>query len=187
VIENGARAILSEGVAYDRCQVGVVTSVTGEDALHDFYIKEPDQLFSVLRTQIDVVLPQGVGVLNADDARVVEMAPLCDGEVVFYGVDAGSSAIVSHRAAGGRAVFLRRHRIVLAEGDRETELADVSRMPRTGEGHPLVPGDCAAAAVAAAVALGLSADVIDTGIDTYDGNGGNVSGARARLEHVAAG
>jgi UDP-N-acetylmuramyl tripeptide synthase len=50
-----------------------------------------------------------------------------------------------------------------------------------------VPGDCAAAAVAAAVALGLSADVIDTGIDTYDGNGGNVSGARARLEHVAAG
>jgi cyanophycin synthetase len=187
VIENGARTILSEGLAYDRCQVGVVTSVTGEDELGELHVHEPDQLFSVIRSQIDVVLPHGAGVLNADDARVVEMARLCDGGIVFYGVDAGSAAIVSHRAAGGRAVFVRRHQIMLAEGEHETVLADLTHMPRTAEGHPIVPADCAAAAVAAAVALGLSADVIDTGIETYDGNGGNVSGARARLEQVAAG
>jgi cyanophycin synthetase len=187
VIENGARTILAEGLAYDRCQVGVVTSATGEEALGEFDISKPDQLFTVLRTQVDVVLPTGAAVLNADDARVVEMADLCDGEVVYYGVDASAAAIVAHRAAGGRAVLVKRQEIVLASGESETVISDLGRMPRTAGGHPTVPADCAAAAVAAALALGLSHDVIDTGIETYDGNGGNLRGARERLEQLAAG
>jgi cyanophycin synthetase len=187
VIENGARTILSEGLAYDRCQVGVVTSVSGEEALGEFYIDAPDQLFTVLRTQVDVVLPGGAAVLNADDARVVEMASLCDGEVVYYGVDEHSAAIVTHRAAGGRAVVVRRNALVLAAGSRETVLSDLARMPRAANGTPMVPADCAAAAAAASVALGLSADVIDTGIETYDGNGGNLRSARERLEQLAVG
>jgi cyanophycin synthetase len=186
VIENGARTILAEGLAYDRCQVGVVTSVTGEEALGEFYIEEPDQLFAVLRTQIDVVLPTGVGVLNADDARVVEMARLCDGQIIYYGREAQSAAIVSHRAAGGRAVFARRDELVLAEGECETVVADLARVPRTSNGHPVAPRECAAAAAATAVALGLGMDVIETGIETYDGNGGDLRSARERLEHLAA-
>lgn len=184
VIENGARTILAEGLAYDRCQVGVVTSVTGEEALGEFYIEAPDQLFTVLRTQIDVVLPTGVGVLNADDERVVEMAPLCDGEIIYYGREAQSAAIVSHRAAGGRAVFVRRDELVLAEGERETVVADLARIPRATNGHPVAPRECAAAAAATAVALGLGMDVIATGIETYDGNGGDLRSARERLEHL---
>jgi hypothetical protein len=44
-------------------------------------------MFKVLRTQVDVVLPDGAAVLNAGDARIAEMAELCDGEVIFYSTD----------------------------------------------------------------------------------------------------
>jgi cyanophycin synthetase len=45
-------------------------------------------------------------VLNAADARLVEMAELCDGEVIFFGLSADLLAIATHRAAGKRAVFV---------------------------------------------------------------------------------
>jgi cyanophycin synthetase len=37
-----------------------------------------------VRTQVDVVLPNGAAVLNADDPLVAKMAELCDGEVIFF-------------------------------------------------------------------------------------------------------
>jgi hypothetical protein len=36
----------------------------------------------VMRTQIDVVLDEGAGVLNADLPEVADLAELCDGEVI---------------------------------------------------------------------------------------------------------
>jgi cyanophycin synthetase len=84
VFENPAALILDNGLPYDRCHVGVVTDLGGHEDLAHHDITEADQLYRVLRTQIDVVLSDGVGVLNANDARVAEMAGLCDGEVLFY-------------------------------------------------------------------------------------------------------
>ena len=89
VLENGAPSILQDGLAYDRCQVGVVTDldfeVAPELAHHD--VNDVAQLYRVLRTQVDVVLPEGTAVLNADNERLVEMASLCDGQVIFFAVD----------------------------------------------------------------------------------------------------
>jgi cyanophycin synthetase len=70
----------------------------------------------VLRTQVDVVLPSGAAVLNAADPQVVEMADLCDGEVIFYGVDEQLAAIAAHRKDGKRVVFQRADCIVMADG-----------------------------------------------------------------------
>ena len=84
VFESDSGMILSQGLPYDRCQVGVVTNFGKPDHLGDFYVEDEDRMYSVLRTQIDVVLKTGVGVLNAADARLVEMADLCDGEVIFF-------------------------------------------------------------------------------------------------------
>ena len=70
VIQTTARSILEEGLAYDRCQVGVVTDLDGFEGLADHDVLEADQMTRVLRTQIDVVLSDGVGVLNADDDAV---------------------------------------------------------------------------------------------------------------------
>lgn len=165
VFESSARMILTEGLAYDRCTVGVVTDVSGVEELSEFYIDSDDKLYNVLRTQVDVILPSGAAVLNAADAQVVEMAGLCDGEVIFYGMDEHLPAIVQHRQDSARVVFQRQdgaqRSIVLAQG-----YVDVVSLPLS----PLVPPESVLAAIAAGWALGLSPDLIAAGLRTFDAN-----------------
>ncbi len=176
VIENDACAILDDGLAYDRCQIGVVTDCQLDPAAaaalarHDFHTAE--QLPRVLRTQVDVVLADGVAVLNAGDEQVAEMASLCDGEVIFYAADADPAAaqrIAAHRSGGGRAVLLRAGRLVLATGAQEIMLADRSMFRRSSRvGSSALSDECLVAAAAAAWALGISPDLITAGIETFD-------------------
>jgi len=167
VIESSCRGILTEGLAYDRCLVGVLTSLDPADAAPDLDIEGVDRIANVLRTQVDVVLPEGVAVLNADDAPIADMAEYCDGEVMYFSRLADSPVLRAHREAGGRAVFLRDNEIVLAHGADEIDLTRLESVPHAQDGgqaqHVL-------ASVAAAWALGIDRDLIRTGIETYGVN-----------------
>ncbi|MFU1915087.1 cyanophycin synthetase [Bordetella avium] len=168
VIENDSGVILGQGLAYDRCQVGVVTNIDDGDHLGDFDINETERLFTVFRTQVDVVLPTGAAVLNARDARVVEMAELCDGEVLFFGIDPQLPALAQHRTQGKRTVFLRDEHIVLARGEEEEKLAPIAAIPLTHGGRVEFQTENVLAAVAAAWALDIPVDLIRAGIETFD-------------------
>ncbi|GGC15391.1 cyanophycin synthetase [Pseudoduganella buxea] len=164
VFANGNRMILTEGFAYDRCTVGVVTDTAGHDELHEFYIDTPDKMFNVLRNQVDVVLPEGVAVLNAGDAHVADMARLCDGDVIFYGIDPHAGPIDAHRQAGGKAVFLAEGGFVLADGADIVAVLPASCLPSDEE-------ECREAVLAALAtgwALGLSPDLIAAALRTFE-------------------
>ncbi|MBZ0104991.1 MAG: cyanophycin synthetase [Sulfuricella denitrificans] len=158
VIENGSDVILGEGLAYDRCQVGVVTGIDPASHYGAFYIETPEQVFNVMRTQVDVVLPDGVAVLNGNDPLVVEMAPLCDGEVMFFGSDPEAPAIREHLAAGRRAVIVRNGLLVFATGDQETPLFEVVSSVRA---------ESVLAAAGTAWALGMQPELIRAGIELF--------------------
>jgi cyanophycin synthetase len=167
VIENSPAAILRDGLSYDRCQVGVVTDMDGIAALAEFDVQDSDQLYKVLRTQIDVVLGDGASVLNAAVPRLVDMAELSDGEVVFYAEDGRLEALQHHRERGGRAVFLRGGAAVLAQGPAETPGANLEALlkrfgPASGVDAPTL-----LAAVAAAWAMNISPELIAAGLDTF--------------------
>jgi cyanophycin synthetase len=164
VFENSSRMILSEGLAYDKCSVGVVTDVSDFESLNEFYIDTSDKLYNVVRTQVDVILPTGTAVLNAADPQVVEMAPLCDGKVIFYGLDAKLPAIASHRSSGERVVFLHKQQIVMSQGMNEVGTIPLSTLKPSKADQP----EMVMAAVAAAWALGLSTDLIGAGLRTFD-------------------
>ena len=167
VFENGAATILGEGLAYDRCQVGVVTNLRHAEGLEQFDVSELDTVYKVFRTQIDVVLRGGRSVLNADDARVVEMAELSDGEVLFFGNDPELPVLAQHRAKGGRCVFIRDGSIILANGASEQQLIPLAELPMIAADSPAYLSENLLAGVAAAWALELSPDVIRTGVATY--------------------
>ncbi|MFA6902539.1 MAG: cyanophycin synthetase [Gallionellaceae bacterium] len=167
VLVNSARSILSEGVAYDRCQVGVVTNIVGAEGLDKFYIHDTDQVYNVLRTQVDIVLPDGVAVLNASDPLVLKMAELCDGSVILFGLDPEIPAITEHRDQGGRAVFVRYGRLVMATGRDEVTLVEVASIPLLSSGAPAFQIENVLAAVGAAWALGLTHELIRAGIETF--------------------
>ena len=166
VFENGSRMILAEGLAYDKCAVGVVTDVSAEAGLDEFHIHSPDQLRQVLRTQVDVILPDGVAVLNGADAQVVQLAGLCDGEVIFYGLDGEIDALAEQRRQGGRAVFLRASGIVLAQGQEEAAVLPLSCL------GPALAAQTEAvlAAIGAGWALGLAPELIGAGLRTFASN-----------------
>ena len=168
VFENGPALILGEGIAYDRCQVGIVTDATGFEALGEFDIHNAEQLYHVLRTQVDIVLPEGAAVLNAADPLVARMAELCDGEVIFYGLAQELPAIAAHRAKGGRALYLRENRVMLASGNVEGPFMELPVFVMNKDALDLERAACLLAAVGAAVALDIPVDKIRVGIDTFE-------------------
>ena len=164
VFESNARMILTDGLAYDKCAVGVVTDMDGHELLGEFYIYDADAMANVVRTQVDVILPDGVAVLNAANPAVAELAALCDGKVIFYGRDASLPVIAAHLAAGERAVILRDGSIVIADGSVETVILGVASLKAGAGDDP----QSLLAAVAAAWALGLPADLIGAGLRMFD-------------------
>jgi cyanophycin synthetase len=168
VIENGPRMMVTDGLAYDHCEVGVVTRLDPARTLTEEYIEDADQLYKVLRTQVDVVLPRGVAVLNAADPMVAQMGPLCDGAVIFFATEADAPEVAAHRGNGGRAVLVRDGRIVLATGDDEVTLADLDRVPLAGAEPPEDGIESVLAAVGAAWALGVPAEILRAGIETFE-------------------
>jgi cyanophycin synthetase len=168
VLENGAATIFGEGLAYDRCQVGVVTNLLHADGLEAYDVQDTDQVYKALRTQIDVVLKGGAAVLNAADEQVAGMAELSDGEVLFFGIDPDLPMLVEHRGKEGRSVYVRDGYLTLAMGDDEEPLVDIAMLTTTPAGCPPYQIENLLAAVAAAWALDLPADMIRTGVLTYE-------------------
>jgi cyanophycin synthetase len=165
VVENGADVILGEGLAYDRCQIGVVTCIVPETHYGKFYIDSPERVFAVMRTQVDVILPDGAVVLDAADPMAAELAALCDGEVIYFATD--DSLLTSHLAKGGRAVCIRDSELVLASPAEDIPISQLDEIP-------FISGDSASerlssvlAAVAAAWALDIALHVIRTGVGTF--------------------
>ncbi len=165
VFEHGPMSLLTEGLAYDRCQIGIVTDSQPVSGLAEQLMTEPEHRFKILRTQVDVVLPSGTAVLNAADPTVLEMAELCDGDVVLYATDAQHEALHQHRESGKRVLFLRGDTLVQADGHHSVDLVNLPDLP--GPVRQLPP-DVLLAAVGAASALGLDIDTITTGLNTFD-------------------
>jgi len=164
VFESNARSILQEGLPYDRCTVGVVTDMNGIEDVAEFYVRDDDAMRNVIRSQVDVILPDGVAVLNAADEQVAGLAELCDGSVIYYAADETNRILAAHRQNGERVVFARDGRIVLAAGEQETPLIALSAMKPSTVKYP----ENVLAAVAAAWALGVPSDLLCGGLRAFD-------------------
>lgn len=164
VFEHSSRQILSEGLPYDKCAVGVVTDVAGLTDVAEFYIDTLDKLFNVVRTQVDVILPSGTAVLNAADPQVVDMARLCDGQVIFYALDCAEDALASHRDLGERTVCFSAQQLVLAQGHSDVLRIPLSSLKPATASQP----DVVLAAVGAAWAVGVPPDLIAAGLCAFE-------------------
>ncbi len=173
VIENGAPVILGEGLAYDRCSVGIVTNIVpAEEDLSRWDVQPTGGEYyttprSIYRTQVDVVLPSGHAVLNAEDELVADFAELCDGEVLFFACDPTNPRLVAHLAAGKRGVTVVDKRIVLRSGGDEIRLCRLVDAPYIGKARQTKNIANVLAGVAGGWALGLSKEVLSTGIKTF--------------------
>jgi cyanophycin synthetase len=170
ILENGCNQILTEGLSYERCEVGIITNIDWSQDLSDHEIVEDADLVNLYRTQMDVVLPQGMAVLNADDARVISLAQYCDGRVTFFSRHSPSPELTSHIALGQRGVFVDHGQLILAEGSVRRNLCTITTIPVTDRGSNQAHIDCVLAAAGAAWALGVTPELIEAGLIAFHSN-----------------
>ena len=171
VFETDVRHLLTEGVPYDRCQVGVVTSMPKATGLDDLYAGDDERMPGYIRTQIDLVLPTGAAILNAENDLVADLAEYCDGSVIYYASTEHNARIGAHRAQGQRVAFWRDGQLILASGQQETEVLSaqrpaVARLLKDGKlgTHDILVSACVA------WALDIPAELIRAGVKSYGQN-----------------
>lgn len=177
VVENDNSSLLLEGLAYDQCQVGVVLNIDPLGLFPEHNIADEDQLFNVVRTQVDVALPSGACILNADDPMIVKMSELSKGEVIYFSEDPNSSIVVEHQAKNGRVIIASRDRIILKIGAMEKTTIPI---PLSLKDRPFPEWEAhlaLAAAIGSAWALEIPFNVIEAGVETFVSDTNTVTGA----------
>ena len=167
VCEVSAETILTEGMGFDRCQIGVVLNV-GSDDLGLAYIDTLEQMTKVNRCVVDIVLPTGTAVLNADDEFVVSMAEYCKGSVMHFSRVRDNPVVDALRPAGGRAVVVHHGMIQLSEGMNDRDLCSLDDVPIPLGGHFDFHIENVLAAIGAAWAYGLSDDQLREGLRSFE-------------------
>jgi cyanophycin synthetase len=167
VLETARGGIMREGLAFDHCQVGVVTNIGNGDHLGINEIDTPEQLAEVKQCVVAAVPVNGTAVLNAADPLVVKMAETYHRRTIFFAIDAENEVIKKHRAAGERAIFTRKGWIVRAEGATETPFVELTEVPLTHGGRIGFQIENTLASIAAAWALGIDDELIKLGVRTF--------------------
>ena len=166
VLETARGGMLREGLAFDRCQVAVVTNIGMGDHLGLNYISTVEDLAVLKRVIVQNVATSGVAVLNATDPIVAAMAGNCPGQVTFFGLDAHHPIIATHRAQGKRVLFVEDEQIVAMQANHSVRIP-LSEIPVTRSGAIGFQIENAMASIAAAWAVGVPWQTICTGLATF--------------------
>jgi cyanophycin synthetase len=166
VLETARGGLLREGLAFDQCDVAVVTNLGKGDHLGLNYITTLEDLSVLKRVIVLNVAPTGTAVLNAADPAVAAMAPHCPGSVTFFALDGHHPVIQTHRAQGQRVIFAEKGHLVCAEGAFEKRLP-LARIPLTRQGRIGFQVENVMASVGAAWAIGTPWETIQKGLASF--------------------
>lgn len=167
VLEVARGGILREGLAFDLCDVAVITNIGEGDHLGLNEIHTPEDLAAVKATLLSAISSAGTAVLNAADPLVVPMARAHPGRTIFFALDGANETIRNHRAAGGQAIFVRDGHVVRAKGEWEATFVPLAEVPLTLGGKIGFQVENTLATVAAAWALNLDDELIRRGVQSF--------------------
>ena len=166
VFETARGGLLREGLAFDRCQVAIVTNMGSGDHLGLNYITTLEDLSVLKRVIVLNVAPDGMAVLNAADPQVAMMANMCPGDVTFFALDPHHPVLATHRAQGKRVVYTENGNIVAQQGKKAFRIA-LTEVPLTRQGQIGFQTENVMAAVAAAWAVNVPWETIAQGLSTF--------------------
>ena len=166
VFETARGGILREGLAFDRCNVAIVTNIGMGDHLGLGYISTVEDLAVVKRVIVQHVHPSGMAVLNAADPIVAEMAASCPGSITYFAEDRNHPIMATHRAQGLRVVYRDGDSIVAAQGAEETRFP-LAEIPLTRNGTIVFQVENAMASIAAAWGLNLDWNIVRRGLASF--------------------
>ena len=167
VLETARGGILRSGLGYERCDVGAVLNIS-DDHLGMGGVNSLEDLAHVKALVVDVVLPGGWGVLNAEDPRCASMASRCDGKVAYFSLDPRADVFRKHIDSEGIGVTLEGQTIVIHDGRKRIPVVDVADIPATYSGISEANVKNALAAALICHVSGVRIENIRQGLKTFD-------------------
>jgi cyanophycin synthetase len=175
VLETARGGVLREGLAFDKCDVAVVTNVGEGDHLGLNYITTVQELAVLKRVIVQNVSAKGTAVLNAADPSVAAMASKCKGSVTFFAQDKFHPVMATARAQGNAVVYVEDGHLVAAKGGVQNKVA-LADIPVTMDGAIGFQVQNVMASVAAVWALGVGWDTIKRGLAAFSNDNDNAAG-----------
>ena len=175
VLETARGGVLREGLAFDICDVAVVTNIGSGDHLGLNYITTVDELAVLKRVIVQNVAPNGVAVLNAADPNVASMANKARGSVTFFALDKQHPVMATHRAQGNAVIYVENGNLVAAKGTFQHHIP-LHRIPFTMDGAISFQVENVMACVAAAWALKLDWSTIENALASFSNESDNAAG-----------
>jgi cyanophycin synthetase len=166
VLETARGGMLREGLAFDRCDVGVVLNVSA-DHLGLKGVDTLEDLAAVKSIVTEAVGRRGVSVLNGDDHLTLRMAKHAGGRIAYFTLEGGpemSPFLQRHVAEGGllvaREPSVRGGDLVIHDRGERTFVIHGDEIPATMGGLAAFNIANALAAIAAGHALGAKTEQI---------------------------
>lgn len=136
VLECARGGILKSGLAFEKCDVAIVTNVAA-DHMGLGGINTVEQMARVKAVVPETVFPHGYAILNADDDLVYKMREGLSCNVALFSMDENNPRIKKHCAAGGLASVFENGYVSIMKGTWKIRVMPVKEIPLTYEGKAL--------------------------------------------------
>ncbi|MES2775881.1 MAG: cyanophycin synthetase [Bacteroidota bacterium] len=136
VLECARGGILKNGLAFQNCDVAIVTNVSA-DHIGLGGIDDLESMAKVKAVVPETVFKHGYAILNADDDLVYKMREGLDCNVAFFSMDENNPRIKAHCAEGGYAAVFENGYITIMKGTWKIRIEKVTEIPVTYGGKAL--------------------------------------------------
>jgi cyanophycin synthetase len=133
VLECARGGILKSGLAFQHCEVAIVTNVAA-DHIGLGGINSVEQMAKVKAVVPETVFPHGYAILNADDDLVYKMREGLTCKVALFSMDENNPRIKTHCDEGGLATVFENGFVSILKGNWKIRVMHVKDIPLTYEG-----------------------------------------------------
>jgi cyanophycin synthetase len=132
VLECARGGILKSGLAFEHCDVAIVTNVAA-DHIGLGGIHSVEQMAKVKGVVPETVYPQGFAILNADDDLVYRMKENLECKIALFSMDEHNPRIREHCREGGMAAVYENGFITILKGNWKVRVMPAKDIPLTFE------------------------------------------------------
>lgn len=167
VLECARGGILKSGLAFQNCDVAIVTNVAADHiGLGGIYTVE--QMAKVKAVVPETVFPHGYAILNAEDDLVYKMKDDLKCNVALFSMDENNPRMKEHCAGGGLATVYENGFISIMKGTWKIRVMAAKDIPLTYEGKAVHNiANCLPAVLATYLYRDISIDDIRQGLLTF--------------------
>ena len=167
VLECARGGILKSGLAFQNCEVAVVTNVAA-DHIGLGGIHTVEAMAKVKGVVPETVFPHGYAVLNADDDLVYAMRGGLKCNIALFSMDENNPRIIAHCAENGLACVYEYGYVTIMKGNWKIRVLPARDIPLTYEAKAVHNiNNCLPAVLSAYLFRDITIDDIKTGLQTF--------------------